>query len=932
MKTLLRCGVLAAGFGLAGLVGAAPVGTAFTYQGRLADGGKPANGLYDFSFGIWDALNGSSQLGSSFNTNSLLVTNGLFTVTLDFGNVFDGNARWLAISVRTNGAPSFSALTPRQPLMPQPHVSYASNAAAAASASLATGLSSQTVSNAGFPSGAVTAGKLAGGQVVKSLNGLADAVTLSGSDASLTVTPAGNALVLWATNNWLLSGNSGTTNAVLGTLDWQPLDLVVDGRRGFHLEISSVSANEVNVVGGSGDNAVSSGISGATILGGGSYEFLYLGGRWRIYDGHQSVAGYFGTIEGGYSNSLAVGADYSTILGGIKNQARTNATLGFVGGGMNNWVGADAARVGGGTNNNASGFAATVGGGAQNAASGAGATIGGGGLDGSAYGGNVASGAGATIAGGLLNLASGSRATVGGGYNNAATNWYATVPGGAGNIAGGMSSFAAGQNANALHDGTFVWGDNSTSADILTTGANQFLVRAAGGVGIGTTVPTTPLEVSGQVKAAGYQGSGALSWQVPAGTSVQAQPNCGYVVTNAAQVTVTLPTAPALGDVVRITGAGAGGWKSAQNPGQQILFSGAGIYTGDWSAYTNYGMGGVAASADGSKLIALGQDYYPYLSTNYGSNWIRQNVLQGYGVGLSSVASSADGSRLFITTPESWYNGTLVSTGHVYTSTDSGITWTSRLPKQTGYTAIASSADGLKLLLAYGPNTFGCLYTSSDGGTNWTQRYCGAQWSGVASSTDGVKLAACAWGGGIYTSSNAGVDWVLRTNTYYFTAVASSADGSKLVAVENGGNTTNGIMLRSADYGATWKLVSSAGSNNWRAVTSSADGTRLAAVDFSITGPAPTGRVHVSCDSGATWSLVESSRLWNSIASSADGGLLVAGVTHYTTNGGVYVSSRFTSTGATGYLAGPQSSAVELQCVSTNQFLAISHEGTLSAH
>ena len=40
------------------------IGTAFTYQGRLADGGNPANGVYDFQFELYDAETNGVQVGS----------------------------------------------------------------------------------------------------------------------------------------------------------------------------------------------------------------------------------------------------------------------------------------------------------------------------------------------------------------------------------------------------------------------------------------------------------------------------------------------------------------------------------------------------------------------------------------------------------------------------------------------------------------------------------------------------------------------------------------------------------------------------------------------------------------------------------------------------------------------------------------------------
>ncbi|HEY4721015.1 MAG TPA: tail fiber domain-containing protein, partial [Anaerolineae bacterium] len=93
--------------------------------------------------------------------------------------------------------------------------------------------------------------------------------------------------------------------------------------------------------------------------------------------------------------------------------------------------------------------------------------------------------------------------TVGGGANNTASGFGATVPGGLNNIAQGDNSFAAGDQAQANHHGTFVWAD-STGATFTSTVANQFLVRAGGGVGINTAdTLTSGLTVNGRVIAGG---------------------------------------------------------------------------------------------------------------------------------------------------------------------------------------------------------------------------------------------------------------------------------------------------------------------------------------------------------------------------------------------------------------------------------------------
>ncbi len=108
---------------------ASALGTGFTYQGKLTDGGAPANGTYDLEFSLYDALSGGAQVGSTVTQDDVTVTNGLFTVQLDFGNVFDGTALYLEIGVRPGASVgTYTAIVPRQQLSATPYAIYASNA------------------------------------------------------------------------------------------------------------------------------------------------------------------------------------------------------------------------------------------------------------------------------------------------------------------------------------------------------------------------------------------------------------------------------------------------------------------------------------------------------------------------------------------------------------------------------------------------------------------------------------------------------------------------------------------------------------------------------------------------------------------------------------------------------------------------------------
>jgi hypothetical protein len=185
------------------------------------------------------------------------------------------------------------------------------------------------------------------------------------------------------------------------------------------------------------------------------------------------------------------------ILGGSAN-VLVDVVGATVSGGATNYVTDDYGTVGGGRNNTAGNQIGTV----TDAAY---ATVAGGHS-------NVATAENAAIAGGKDNEATGPNSTVGGGEHNVAAGFASTVPGGAFNHAGGDYSFAAGAGATvrAGDFGTFVWADTG-GGNHTSTGANQFLIRAAGGVGIGTNDPTNALSVTGNADFSGSIGIGTVS-------------------------------------------------------------------------------------------------------------------------------------------------------------------------------------------------------------------------------------------------------------------------------------------------------------------------------------------------------------------------------------------------------------------------------------
>ncbi len=455
-------------------------------------------------------------------------------------------------------------------------------------------------------------------------------------------------------------------------------------------------------------------------------------------------------------------------------------------------------------------------------------------------------------------------------------------------------------NINSI-DGSKVTGsvaqaDNAANAVIAGNALNL------GGVPASGYLPKTGGTISGSLTVNGVlsgDGSGLTNlpgsgfvWQEVTGTTQQALSNRGYIANDTGQVTITLPDKPNVGDVVRVSGAGTGGWKIAQNAGQFIHGSNLGFWTPrenprDWKS--------VASSADGTKLVAVVLNGQIYTSDDSGISWLARESNRGW----YSVASSADGTKLVA----------VVLSGQIYTSDDSGASWT---PRETNrnWSSVASSADGTKLVAVVSGTR---IYTSSDSGATWTPRETIRTWGSVASSADGTKLVAFVQGGLIYTSVDSGVTWTPRATNRTWQSVASSADGTKLVA-----SVFNGQIYTSSNSGASWTPRESI--RNWSPVASSADGTKLVAVVQS-------GQIYISVDSGATWTARESNRGWQSVASSADGTKLVA----VPTGEQIYTMSLDTTIGVDGYLSGGTSTAVELQYVGGGKFIWLSHEGDIFA-
>jgi hypothetical protein len=295
----------------------------FTYQGRLTDGGTPANGSFDLQFRLFDALAGGNQVGAPVIRDDVPVNNGIFSVTLDFGaNAFPGANRFLEIAVRPGASTgTFTTLSPLQPITATPYALRSLNAVTAATAATAATADSLSAACNGCVSGA----QIAAGQAVKSLNGLFDNVTLA-AGSNITLTPAGNTLTISAAgvaNNWSLTGNAGTNPAThfLGTTDNQPVVFRANGA-----EMLRLSANGNFGIGTNNPSEKLSVVGNASLTG--TIDSLGQSSRLRFHYDTLANLPSATTYHGMFAHVHDVGKAYFAHNGAwvpLANEAHTHA-------------------------------------------------------------------------------------------------------------------------------------------------------------------------------------------------------------------------------------------------------------------------------------------------------------------------------------------------------------------------------------------------------------------------------------------------------------------------------------------------------------------------------------------------------------------------------------------------------------------------------
>src|SRR5438552_9876838 len=277
--------------------------SSFIYQGRLTDGGTAANGNYDLQFALFDSLSGGAQVGSTQTINTVPVSNGVFTVSLDFGaNAFTGASRFLEISARPTGG-SFTLLTPRQQVTSTPYAIRSANASSADTATNAT-----NATNATTATNATQLGGIAASQYVQTNDSrLSDARPPTPGSSNYIQ----NSSAQQSASNFNISGNGTAGGTLSGNL--------VNATTQYNLNGSRILSNagSENLFAGAGTGAVNTGQGNS-----------FFGAFAGAVNTTGSDNAFFG--DGAGANSLgSKNAFFGTSAGNVNSMGNLNTAVGY---------------------------------------------------------------------------------------------------------------------------------------------------------------------------------------------------------------------------------------------------------------------------------------------------------------------------------------------------------------------------------------------------------------------------------------------------------------------------------------------------------------------------------------------------------------------------------------------------------------------------
>ena len=594
-----------------GLSHAEPLGTVFTYQGRLIDANSTADGLYDFQFKLYDANVVGTQKGSTISISEVDVIDGYFTVLLDFSSgVFDGNDRWLQIAVRPgdlNDPNVYTTLSPRQELTATPYAIYAKTAD-----SISVGIDWIEIFNR-------PAGLDDGDQV---------GIT-SETDPVYVGSPAFG--ITWSNiTNWNTAygwGNHALAGYLKTEIDPTVLASVKDGITWTEVSSRPAGLDDGDQVGitseldpqvGSNTTNYIPKWDGSALVSGTIYDNGNVGIGTTSPGNKLDVAGGGGNLTYGTDNTLTVKGNSQAIIAIDRGTTGHVGDLEFKTLGAKKW---DVGMMGSDSDLRFYSWA------------GAGQTLF---LD--AVSGNV--GIGTT----------GPQANIDISADVPRLRWTDSTTGGNDySILADASEFLLRDETNGQYMGLF----KNTEVQLMTGGTARLTIASNGNVGIGTASPIAKLEVKGNIKTEViYETHMTKDW-----TPVESDSNWCSVAMSEDGIK---QTAVVHGGQIYVSTDSGNTWiaKGSKRDWRSVAMSKDGteqtavvavgqIYVSTNSGNTwiakesDRGWWSVAMSADGTKQTAVVFDGQVYVSTNSGNTWIAKESDRDW----SSVAMSADGTK-----------------------------------------------------------------------------------------------------------------------------------------------------------------------------------------------------------------------------------------------------------------------------------------------